>query len=226
MNPGEIFETQDGSHSILSNEYGVSYHSKYGAIQESKHVFIDAGLRYQLLSSHSLSILEIGFGTGLNAFLSLLEAEQRQTNLYYEALEAFPISSAQAASLNYPQQLEVSADMAVHFRALHALEWDIPHPITPYFDFQKRKIDFKDYTSPPRFDVVFFDAFAPSAQPDLWEEEILRNMYDALLPGGALVTYCAKGSVKRGLKKVGFQLEALPGPPGKREMTRAVKGEK
>lgn len=223
MERGKIFETQDGSHSIFSEKYGVSYHSKYGAIQESRHVFINAGLLRQALQRQEIAVLEIGFGTGLNAFLSLLEADRRMLTLHYEALEAYPIQKTQAALLNYPQRLSVSDDYAQTFLDLHALEWGKEHRLRPRFTFKKIHSAFENFSSPPRFNVVFFDAFAPNAQPELWEQPILDKMYEALLPGGVFVTYCAKGVVKRRMKAAGFQIEALPGPPGKREMTRGVK---
>lgn len=223
MSRGKIFETQDGSHSIYSEDHGVSYHSKYGAIQESQHVFIEAGLRYLALKRSSLSILELGFGTGLNAYLSLIEAGARKLNVYYEAVEAYPISLEQASSLNYPSQVAAPASLSDRFMALHTLAWNEEHFLTPHYTFRKVHSTFEDYLPQPRFDVIFFDAFAPNAQPELWEEKMLRKMYEAMLPEGVLVTYCAKGVVKRRLRAVGFEVEALPGPPGKREMTRGIK---
>ena len=225
MASGKIFQTQDGSHSILSERYNVPYHSKYGAIQESLHVFINAGLVHRALGRTSIAILEIGFGTGLNAFLSLLEAEARKLNIYYEGVEAYPISMNQAALLNYPLQIPFASAHAGNFLRLHNSAWEKEHRINPNFTFLKTNTTFEDYTSAPRFDVVFFDAFAPNAQPELWEETIFEKMYNALLPGGILVTYCAKGVVKRRMKSVGFEIEAIPGPPGKREMTRGIKPE-
>lgn len=136
MKAGHVFETQDGSHSVLSEEYGVSYHSKYGAIQESMHVFIESGFRYKAPVSNKLSILEAGFGTGLNAVLTLLEASRHRTSVYYETIEAFPLQASEARLLNYPALLGEEA--AEHFMQLHELDWDQPHTITPYFTFRKR----------------------------------------------------------------------------------------
>ena len=220
---GKIYETQDGSHSILSDQFGVSYHSKYGAIQESRHVFVDAGLRYRSLGASALSILEIGMGPGLNVFLSLLEADAREIEIYYEALEAYPIEIEQAIHLNYPRQLAATPLYSELFQRIHQSEWETKVSLSPYFTLRKRQIDFESFTSPARFDVIFFDAFAPSAQPELWEERIFAKMYASLNNGGVLVTYCAKGIVKRRLRAVGFEVESLPGPPGKREMTRGKK---
>lgn len=223
MSKGTIFETQDGSHSIYSQDHGVSYHSKYGAIQESQHVFIGAGLRHLAIGRSSVAILELGFGTGLNAYLSLLEAVARKLEIYYEAVEAFPISVEEASLLNYPSRVAAPAALSGQFMELHSLPWDEEHSLNPYYTLKKVRSTFEDYLPPPRFDVIFFDAFAPNAQPELWEETMFGKMYEALAPDGVLVTYCAKGVVKRRLRAVGFEVEALPGPPGKREMTRGVK---
>lgn len=217
-----LLETQDGSHTLLSDTYGVSYHSRYGAIQESRHVFIEAGLYPAIVRRKTLRILELGFGTGLNALLTLEEARQRGLTVFYEAVEAHPISPGQAALLNYPEQLQCAGDRPL-FQALHTAAWDEAQPITSYFTLRKLHAPFETAPLGHDFDLLYYDAFAPGAQPELWEENVLRRAYDALAPHGVLVTYCAKGSVKRALRNLGFQLEALPGPPGKREMTRAVK---
>lgn len=222
MEIDEIFETQDGSHSILSRRYGVSYHSKYGAIQESRHVFIEAGLYDKALQQKNISILEIGFGTGLNALLTFYEAERHEWNIRYEAIEAYPIELSQAAQLNYANQLKSESLQAV-FSALHEYSWDDQHDFSPYFSFRKVRKLFQDIQYEDQFDLIYFDAFAPNAQPELWEPPFLALLYKALHNGGTLVTYCAKGSVKRAFKEVGFTIEALPGPPGKREMTRCIK---
>lgn len=222
MLKNQIFETQDGSHSIMSDEYGVSYHSRYGAVQESRHVFIEAGLYHRTSSQKEISILEFGFGTGLNAFLTLMEAEQHDWQIHYETIEAYPIELEQATTLNYPTLLNVN-HLQNNFLSLHAASWNETHQITPSFSFRKvlKKFEEIDYES--KFDLIYFDAFAPSAQPELWELLILSKAYHALKTNGVFVTYCAKGSVKRTLKSLGFELEAIPGPPGKREMTRCTK---
>lgn len=221
MSKDHIFETQDGSHSIYSESFGVSYHSKYGAIRESIHVFIEAGLYYKMPGASRLAVLEIGFGTGLNALLTLLEAEKRHMPVHYEAVEAYPITAGQAQQLNYPELLGPKA--ADTFLSLHQVEWEREHEITPFFSFRKTRMRFEHVRYENAFDLVYFDAFAPGAQPELWEEEVLGKMYTALKDKGVLTTYCAKGSVKRCLKGLGFKVESLKGPPGKREMTRAVK---
>lgn len=225
MSRGTIFETQDGSHSIYSEDHGVSYHSRYGAVQESQHVFIEGGLRHLAVKRSSVAVLELGFGTGLNAYLSLLEANARKLELYYEAVEAYPISIEQASLLNYPSRVAAPASLSDQFMQLHTLTWDEEHSLNRYYTFKKVRSTFENYRPQSRFDVVFFDAFAPNAQPELWDEKMLEKMYEALTPEGVLVTYCAKGVVKRRLRAVGFEVEALPGPPGKREMTRGIKHE-
>ena len=219
----ELFETQDGSHSLLSQRYGVSYHSRYGAIQESMHVFIREGLLPLVPPvDRPLHILEMGFGTGLNALLTLREAHSKRLSIFYEAIEAYPLSLHEAGALNYPQLLG-GGDIAGYFAALHSNAWGVETEITASFTLLKRACLLQEYTFSRRFDLIYYDAFAPSAQPELWEDEALGTMFAALNEGGKLVTYCAKGSVKRQLKSLGFSLETLPGPPGKREMVRATR---
>lgn len=221
----EIFVTQDGSHSITASRFGVSYHSKYGAITESRHVFIQAGLYPLLLNTPAkISILEMGFGTGLNALLTYHETVNRQVEVYYEAIEGFPISIPAAQNLNYPQLIgENVAELNVVFAQMHELPWDQEIALAPHFKLQKRLGNLQELQFESRFDLIYFDAFAPSAQPELWTAPIMQKMHDALKPGGVFVTYCAKGEFKRTLKAVGFAVERMPGPPGKREMTKAIK---
>ncbi|HRF39805.1 MAG TPA: tRNA (5-methylaminomethyl-2-thiouridine)(34)-methyltransferase MnmD [Saprospiraceae bacterium] len=224
MDHTSLIETQDGSHSVLSHRFGVTYHSKYGAIQESRHVFIEAGLFPKLILQRELAVLELGFGTGLNAFLTLLEAERLERHIFYQTIEAFPLSQEQAAQLNYPEQLELPASRP-WLTEMHAAPSDKLLRPTPHFQFRKTIGRFEELDLQNAFDVAYFDAFAPETQPELWTEEVLGRVYRALRPQGILVTYCAKGAVKRTLKSLGFQIERIPGPPGKREMTRAVKTE-
>jgi len=222
MGERELVLTQDGSHSLMSHEYGVSYHSKYGAVQESRHVFLTHGLFASIPGKSSLSVLEVGLGTGLNAFLTLLEAEKNYWKIDYLALEAFPISMEEARQLNYPHILDV-AERQSDFMKLHESAWEEEVRLGDYFTFRKKQVRFEDFRSEPYFDLIYFDAFAPNAQPELWEEPVIRSMYAALKKGGVLTTYCAKGAFKRTAKSVGFALESPPGPPGKREMTRCIK---
>jgi len=219
----EIFETQDGSHSIFSTDFGVPYHSRYGAIQETQHVFIDAALRFKAVVQKEIAILEIGFGTGLNAYITYLEAHKRNLRINYVTFEAYPLSAAQAAVLNYPDLLKISEEERHFFGTMHELPWNEKVEVDEHFNITKRHEQFQEIDYKSQFDIVYFDAFAPNAQPELWEHDLLEKMYHALRPNGIFVTYCAKGSVKRTLKSLGFVIEALPGPPGKREMTRAIK---
>lgn len=218
----EIINTADGSHSLLSEQFGVTYHSKHGAIQETQHVFIDAGLLPKAASTKNLAVLEIGFGSGLNVFMTYLLAEQQGLNIDLVTYENYPISIEKANNLNYPEQLDAKA--AAHlFHELHTHPWNQKIQLAPFFSFEKIQKDFQTIDYQNKFDVIYFDAFAPNAQPELWEEELLASMFKALKKDGVLTTYCAKGVVKRTLKSVGFEIEAIPGPPGKREMTRAWK---
>jgi len=219
---GQLFVTQDGSHSIYSEQFEVSYHSKYGAIQETQHVFINAGLLYKADQQKEIAILDIGFGTGLNAYMTLLESSKRGLEVSYSAYEAFPISSEQVLQLNYPQLLNLPNSDAL-FSQLHSTEWNEKITFPNGFNFIKHLASFQSIQSVNSYDLIYFDAFAPSAQPELWETTLLEKMYTALKNKGVLVTYCAKGQVKRNLKEVGFEVEKLKGPPGKREMTRAIK---
>lgn len=218
----KVFETADGSHSIFSEQFGVSYHSKYGAIQETQHVFINAGLRLKAIIQKEISVLDIGFGTGLNALMTCLEAQKRNLNVHYTAVEAFPISLETAHALNYSDVLP-EAEVKDIFIKIHEAEWGSTVSITENFTITKLKKQFQELNFQGVFDLVYFDAFAPSAQPELWETPVMTIMYNALKTDGVLTTYCAKGDVKRTMKAIGFKVERLPGPPGKREMTRAVK---
>jgi tRNA U34 5-methylaminomethyl-2-thiouridine-forming methyltransferase MnmC len=217
-----IVTSQDGSHTVFSEQFGFTYHSKFGAITESAHIFITAGLRYRALMTKQIDILETGFGTGLNAFLTLLEAEKRNLTVHYIGLETFPIPDRAAEQLNYTDFLNCP-DRKPDFMALHQCDWSRAHQITPYFCFQKLPAAIETFEAIEKFDLIYFDAFAPQAQPELWTVDVMERMYHALRPEGVLVTYCAKGEFKRNLKKAGFEVEALSGPPGKREMTRALK---
>lgn len=217
-----IFETSDGSHSLFSGQYGVSYHSRHGAIQETQHVFINAALRLKALTQQNISILEIGFGTGLNAFMTLLAAEKRNLKVQYVAIEAYPITYQQASALNYAQLLK-KEDYQPIFLKMHEDNWNENLQLSNHFQLTKLKKKFEELDFDNQFDIIYFDAFAPNSQPELWGADILGAMYKALKSEGVMTTYCAKGVVKRTMKAVGFEIEALKGPPGKREMTRAIK---
>jgi len=219
MSDNQLIITSDGSHSLFSQKHGVSYHSKYGAIQETQHVFINAGFQHKLPTT-SLSILGIGFGTGLNAFMTFLESKKHNIDIQYIGVEAYPLSLETITEFNFSEILKEEESV---FQKMHALDWETPLTLSDHFQLTKMKMMIEDIDFENQFDLIYFDAFGPGSQPKLWEEPILQKMYDALKMDGVLTTYCAKGSVKRGLKKVGFTIEALPGPPGKREMTRAIK---
>ena len=221
MKKSGIYLTEDGSHSYVSDQFGESYHSRHGAVQESQHVFINAGLMAKK-SQSTIHVLEMGFGTGLNAFMTLIEAIRLEKKIHYLGIEAFPIAVEDILKLNFVDELN-ALEYEPLFQQMHTLESHQTSQLHSYFHFEKRIMDIIELESPSIFDVIYFDAFAPAAQPQLWESELLSKMYKALRPGGILVTYCAKGVVKRTLKSVGFKIEAFPGPPGKREMTRAVK---
>ncbi len=211
--------TEDGSHTLYLEGLDETYHSKHGAIQEAMHVFIAAGLNHK--TAAKLNILEIGFGTGLNAFLTLKESNNRAIS--YTSLEAFPLKEEIIAQLNYAKELDLIAADKELFEKMHEVEWGEYQEITTQFHLNKIEVELANYSASEKFDLIYFDAFGPRVQPEMWEKEIFEKMYDVLCDNGVLVTYCAKGSVKRTLKEVGFEIESLPGPPGKREMTRAKK---
>lgn len=221
----KIILTEDGSHSISVPELNVTYHSIHGAIQESQHVFIQAGL----LDSHILeytgvhSILEIGFGTGLNALLSFTEAEKHQNRIYYTALEPFPLDEATVNMLNYCDQLN-RPDYQPRFQKMHDCGWEEMFEISQYFRLTKHKCTLNDFSGDSEsFNIIYFDAFAPAAQPELWTKDAFEKLYQLLTPEGILVTYCSKGDVRRAMQAVGFTVEKIPGPKGKREMVKAVR---
>jgi len=216
----EIVKTSDGSTTIHLPDWNENYHSTHGAIQESNHVFIDKG--FSVISKSEISILEIGFGTGLNCFLTLLEAAKRKISINYIGVEAYPVTTEEAEQLNYVSELNIDKNQP-DFNQLHDVTWEERHQITERFFLQKRKQFFKDIEAVNQFDLVYFDAFGAEHQPELWTVEIFNIMFNAMKQNGVLVTYCAKGSVRRAMQEVGFTVERLDGPPGKREMLRAIK---
>jgi len=206
-----IVPTADGSKTIYSKRFAEHYHSMYGAAGESKHVFIEAG--YLATTVHPVSVLEIGFGTGLNAWLTLQQAVKLQRNTSYETIELYPIDDDVVC--------ELSNDPI--FRQLHTVLWEQPVEITPCFVLHKRKCDLLQTTFTRKFDVVYFDAFSPAVQPEMWHRDIFDILFVSMNPDAVLTTYCAKGDVRRSLQSVGFVVERLPGPAGKREILRARK---
>jgi tRNA U34 5-methylaminomethyl-2-thiouridine-forming methyltransferase MnmC len=213
--------TADGSTTIHITEWDEQYHSKHGAIQEAKHVFIKNGL--SLFANQNISILEIGFGTGLNCFITFLEAQKMNLDVDYVGVEAYPLAAEEVEKMNYVNQLEAN-EFAAIFDKMHKQDWGVKGKISSDFSLTKRKQFFNEINHENKFDLIYFDAFGARVQPELWTEEIFEKMHKALKPEGVLVTYSAKGSVRRAMLAVGFLVEKLPGPPGKREMLRATKG--
>jgi tRNA U34 5-methylaminomethyl-2-thiouridine-forming methyltransferase MnmC len=219
----KIILTGDGSHSVSVPAMNVTYHSIYGAIQESRHVFIEAGLYGSgcLLRPGPCSILEVGFGTGLNGLLTLIEADTYKKYIYYTALELYPLEEKEINRLNYSEQLS-KPEYKQYFERMHQAGWDQMYDISEYFRLTKIQSSLLNFTANEKYSVIYFDAFAPAAQPELWTKEIFENLYSMLLPGGILVTYCSKGEVRRNMIVAGFAVEKLKGPARKREMLRAT----
>jgi len=216
----EVIKTQDGSTTIHLEEWNESYHSKHGAIQEAKHVFIKNGLA--LFSEQKVAILEIGFGTGLNAFISFLEAQKMNQSVDYVGVEAYPVAAKEILEMNYVAELEAEEQQQV-FEKMHESNWNEKIKLSDNFTIVKRQQFFQDIDDVAQFDLIYFDAFGYRVQPELWSTLIFKKMYDALKENGVLVTYAARGVVKRSMIEVGFRVEKLEGPPGKREMFRAFK---
>lgn len=215
----EIIITSDGSTTIHLPDWNEQYHSIHGAIQEAYHVFIKNGL--STLLQKDISILEIGFGTGLNCFITFLEANP-SVNYNYVGVEAYPVKKEEIDKLNYINQLNAQPQEGV-FKEMHQVSWEEKHLITPYFSLTKQCKFFSEINDANCFDLIYFDAFGARVQPELWTEAIFTKMFHSLKENGILVTYSAKGSTRRAMQSVGFLVERLPGPPGKREMLRATK---
>ena len=213
--------TNDGSHSLYVEELDEHYHSTHGAIQEAKHVFLKMGL--ELFKEHKeLTILETGLGTGLNCFLTYLENKEIERKINYFGFEAYPITKEEYQKVNYLKELKAEED-SIFFNKLHLSEWEEWITLTNNFKLLKREEKFKNIDLENEVDLIYFDAFGPRVQPKLWTVDIFTKMYKALKQNGVLVTYCAKGQVRRNMQEVGFSVERLEGPPGKREMLRATK---
>lgn len=201
-------------------DWDEQYHSKHGAIQEAYHVFIDSGL--SLFKNQELSILEIGLGTGLNALITYIEASKLGLKVNYVGIEAYPIKSEELAQLNYISELKAEA-LSKDFLLMHDSPWEKKVSISDSFALRKQQKDFAEIDDQNLFNLIYFDAFGARVQPELWTEQLFASMFLALKNNGVLVTYAAKGSVRRAMQSVGFLVERLPGPPGKREMLRATK---
>lgn len=219
MKQREIIITEDGSSSLYIPALNEHYHSVHGAIQESMHIFIQAGIEYY--NHQTIHILEAGFGTGLNCYLTLLNAQSTNRHIIYHTYEKYPLTTEEINALNYP--VFISPETQDIFHSLHGSPWEEEIKITPYFTLYKHQADFTEVSHPSMFDIVFFDAFAPEVQPHLWTIEVLQKFYEALKDNGIFVTYCVKGIVKQRLRDIGFKIKRLPGPPGKREILRATK---
>lgn len=212
--------TADGSNTLFVQELNEHYHSVKGALTESQHIFIQMGLNHS--QAESPRVLEIGFGTGLNAFLTLLEAEKQQREVRFTSIERYPLAEDIVRKLGYPEI--IAPEASEKFYALHAAPWNRPVCLSPWFTLHKIEGDFTHFDFQSHYDVVYFDAFAPEKQPEMWSQSLFDHLYRQMNPGGILTTYCAKGVVRRMFQAAGFTVERLPGPPGgKREILRASK---
>jgi len=218
----QIITTSDGSHSLLNTDLDETYHSRHGAIQESKHVFIKNGLEYFIDQNapETINILEVGFGTGLNTWLTLEDFKSKEIKIYYTSLETFPLPEAIWQLLNYAD----SDPKKTSFEKIHTCQWNETVQLTSAFYLNKLNISLQKVDlSQQQFDLIYFDAFAPNKQPELWDVSLLKKIIRQLSHNGVFVTYCAKGQLKRDLESLSLKVEVLPGPPGKREMVRATK---
>ena len=215
----EIIHTNDGSTTIHLPEWNESYHSKHGAIQEAYHVFIKNGL--SLFKGQPIAILEIGFGTGLNSFITFVETKKDNQIIDYVGVEGYPVEMDEAMQMNYPNEID-SNEEAI-FKQMHECNWELKHQLSDNFTLTKRKQFFQDIKDVAAFDLIYFDAFGFRVQPELWSEAIFTAMFKGLKPNGVLVTYACRTSIKNAMLSAGFSVEKLPGAPGKREMLRATK---
>ncbi len=217
----QIFKTDDDSLSVFNSAMNESYHSSFGAITESKIVFIKNGFMALKNSSDRINILEFGFGTGLNALLTFNEAKNKQ--IFYKTLELYPLELDFVIYLNYTSS-ECYKHLESDFLEMHKAAWNVDVAINDHFVLHKSMTDFNDFQTEECFyDLIYFDAFSPEAQPALWSEDVFIKLFDSLKPEGILVTYSSKGIVKKSLRDVGFLVERLKGPPGKRHVLRALR---
>jgi len=216
----KIIVTADGSKTIQLIDWNEQYHSIHGAVQEAYHVFIKHGL--QRFNNQHISILEVGFGTGLNALITLVESDRLNLTIDYTGVEAYPVLKNELAQLNYIDELKAE-NFEGQFELMHGISWEEKIEIANNFTLVKQQKDFREIDASANYNLIYFDAFGARVQPELWTPELFEKMYVALKSKGVLVTYAAKGSVRRAMQQVGFTVERLPGPPGKREMLRALK---
>ena len=216
--------TEDGSPTLYNPLFGEHYHSIHGAVQESMHIFIEAGLHSWLKNStkQSLHVLEVGFGTGLNALLTALDGQSQELSLHYTSLELYPVQEDIYSQLHFDIK-HPNSDKCL--QELHTAPWDkaISLQCNPHFTLEKRLCALQEFSATRPIDLIYFDAFSPEAQEELWDEVIFKALYDKSHSGAIIVTYCAKGEVRRRLQRAGWQVERLAGPPGKREMLRGTK---
>lgn len=219
----EIITSADGSHTIHSSLFGVTYHSLHGSVQESETVFMNAGLAFQMEKGlKSINVFEMGFGSGLNAIMAFQFSQHHGVSIHYHGIEKYPIGMETVELLNYSEILGLSDEETALFKAMHVVtSGEVINQNG--FSFRRTLGDVEQANLDGHYDVIFYDAFAPNSQPELWEESAMKRMHGLLNDGGVLTSYCAKGVFKRVLKSVGFLVESLPGPVGKREMTRGVK---
>jgi tRNA U34 5-methylaminomethyl-2-thiouridine-forming methyltransferase MnmC len=213
----ELRETADGSMTIYLPEINEHYHSYHGALQEAKHVFIENGIK-RYPKKEIISVFELGLGTGLNALLTAIWAETNQQKVTYFGLEAFPVEPEMNFAMKYDSLITESDDL---FLKIVFAPWEAKTEISTFFQLCKCQSKIQTLLVNQKFDIIYFDAFGPRAQEEMWNFEILNKAVQLLNPKGLFVTYCAKGQLKRDLKTLGLKVETLPGPPGKREMTIA-----
>jgi tRNA U34 5-methylaminomethyl-2-thiouridine-forming methyltransferase MnmC len=215
----ELRLTSDGSPTLYVSQLDETYHSMHGSVQEARHVFIENGLRFVAAESKKVNILEVGFGTGLNALLTAQYAKENALSVHYVGLEAYPVEEEIWKAINFLDNPEA--------KACYTQIMELPFGVTKAYDASftlcKMAFSIQEWTTTEKFDLIYYDAFGPKAQPEMWALAIFEKLYSLLNPGGAIVTYCAQGQFKRHLKSLGMRVEGLPGPPGKREMTRGVK---
>ena len=210
--------TSDNSHTVYSEKYSAFYHSTFGALQESQHIFIDYGLKN--IQKKNIKIFELGFGTGLNAILSLKYAVGNKINISYTSVELHPVELGLIKNLNYPKLIGINEKS---FIEMHRTPWGKCIEINDFFSLHKIQQDFIEYEFKDNFDIIFFDAFAPEVQEHLWTKEIFMKIYESLNSNGILMTYSAKGIVKQALRDAGFEVKRLKGPIGKRHIVKATK---